>query len=124
MINEKENQLSKIFLESWRPFFWIALAILFVYSVALSFNIVYLDDNVLVTDQYQFNKSLSNIPQAFNEDIFRTPHNGGTFYRPILRLTFMFDAQFGEKAIVFMSHFSNILLHILSICLLFFSYLN
>ena len=120
MINEKENQLSKIFLESWRPFFWIALAILFVYSVALSFNIVYLDDNVLVTDQYQFNKSLSNIPQAFNEDIFRTPHNGGTFYRPILRLTFMFDAQFGEKAIVFMSHFSNILLHILSICLLFY----
>jgi len=120
MIDNKENKLSKIFLESWHPFFWIALAIFLVYGATLFFNIVYLDDNVLVTGQYQFNKNLLNIPQAFNEDIFRTPYNGGTFYRPIERLTFMLDAQFGERAIIFMSHLSNLLLHILSICLLFY----
>ena len=128
MINDKkssielwprENKFSKIFLWSWYPFFWIALAILLVYAATLFSDIVYLDDNVLVTGQYQFNKNLSNIPQAFKEDIFRTPYHGGTFYRPIERLTFMLDAQFGEGAIVFMSHFSNILLHILATCLLF-----
>jgi len=119
MIDNKENKFYKIFLESWHPFFWITLLISLVYGATLFFNIVYLDDNVLVTGQYQFNKNLLNIPQAFNEDIFRTPHNGGTFYRPIERLTFMLDAQFGERAIIFMSHFSNLLLHILAICLLF-----
>ena len=128
MINDKkssiepwprENKFSKIFLWSWHPFFWIVLAISLVYAATLFSDIVYLDDNVLVTGQYQFNKNLSNIPQAFKEDIFRTPYHGGTFYRPIERLTFMLDAQFGEGAVVFMSHFSNILLHILAMCLLF-----
>lgn len=114
-----ENKFYKIFLERNKPFIWIIFIILFVYGITLFYNIVYLDDNVLVTSQYQFNKSLLNIPQAFNEDIFRTPQGGGTFYRPIERITFILDAQFGEKVVIFMSHFSNILLHILSICLLF-----
>lgn len=118
MIN-KENQYYKTFLDGWHPFFWISLLIVFVYGMTLFSNIVYLDDNVLVTGQYQFNKSLSNIPQAFKEDIFRTPQNGGSFYRPVERLTFILDAQFGEGAVIFMSHFSNVLLHILAICLLF-----
>lgn len=119
-MTNKEHPLLKIFLDSWHPFFWLASAILIVYSATLLANIVYLDDNVLVTGQYQFNKDLSNIPQAFNEDIFQTPNNGGTFYRPVERLSFMMDAQLGQEAIIFMSHFSNILLHILSICLLFY----
>ena len=118
MFNE-ENKFYKIFLDSWRPYFWIGLLIFSVYFVTLFSNIVYLDDNVLVTGQYQFNKNLSNIPQAFSEDIFQTPYNGGTFYRPMERISFMLDAQFGEDFIIFMSHLSNILLHILAICLLF-----
>ncbi len=114
-----ENKFSKIFLEGKRPFIWIICIILFIYGITLFSNIVYLDDNVLATGQYQFNKSLLNIPQAFNEDIFRTPQGGGTFYRPIERITFMLDAQLGEGMVIFMSHFSNVLLHILAICLLF-----
>ena len=119
MIDDKESKFHKIFLESWHPFFWIGLLIFIVYFTTLFSNIVYLDDNVLVMDQYQFNKDLSNTPQAFSEDIFRTPYNGGTFYRPIERVTFMLDAQLGKESIIFMSHFSNILLHILAMCLLF-----
>jgi len=119
MTDNKENNLSKVFLDGWHPFFWIGLLVVFVYGMTLFSNIVYLDDNVLVTGQYQFNKDLGNIPQAFKEDIFRTPQNGGSFYRPIERITFMLDAQFGEGAIIFMSHLSNVLLHILAICLLF-----
>ncbi|MFA6393086.1 MAG: tetratricopeptide repeat protein [Candidatus Paceibacterota bacterium] len=118
-MENKENNLRGVFLNGWHPFFWISFLIVFVYGATLFSNIVYLDDNVLVTEQYQFNKNLGNIPQAFKEDIFRTPQNGGTFYRPIERITFMLDAQFGEGAIIFMSHFSNVLLHILALCLLF-----
>lgn len=118
-MTEKENNLSKVFLDGWNPFLWISFLIIFVYGMTLFSNIVYLDDNVLVTGQYQFNKDLSNIGESFKEDIFRTPQNGGTFYRPIERITFILDAQFGERAVIFMSHLSNILLHILAICLLF-----
>lgn len=114
-----EEKFSRIFLKSWRPFFWIAFAILFVYSATFFYSIVYLDDNVLVTGQYQFNKELTNIPQAFQEDIFRTPQNGGTFYRPIERITFILDAQFGEWPLIFMSHLSNVVLHITAMLLLF-----
>ncbi len=119
MIKEIEQQFSKVFLESWRPFFWIALTIFLVYSATLLSTIVYLDDNVLITEQYQFNQNLLNISQAFNEDIFRTPQGGGTFYRPMERLSFMLDAQFGEESLIFVSHLSNILLHILAMILLY-----
>ena len=118
-MENKEGKFYKIFLEGKRPFLWIIFVVLFAYGMTLFSNIVYLDDNVLVVDQYQFNKSLLNIPQAFNEDIFRRPQGGGTFYRPIERITFILDAQLGEKAIIFMSHLGNIVLHILAICFLF-----
>jgi len=114
-----ENKFNKIFLEDKRPFLWIIFIVLFVYGVTLFSGIIYLDDNVLVTGQYQFNKSLLNIPRAFSEDIFQTPVGGGTFYRPIERITFILDAQLGEGAIIFMSHFSNVLLHILAIYFLY-----
>lgn len=119
-MDNKENKYYKIFLSGRRPILWICLFIFFVYGMTLFSNIVYLDDNVLVTGQYQFNKNLSNIPQAFKEDIFQTPLGRGTFYRPIERISFIFDAQFGEGSVVFMSHLTNLLLHMLSICLLFY----
>ncbi|MDR3583187.1 MAG: glycosyltransferase family 39 protein [Candidatus Pacebacteria bacterium] len=120
MDNQKVgNWFFRMFLESWRPYFWIALAILAVYVPTLFYGIVYLDDNVLVIRDYAFNQNLGNIFQAFCEDIFRSPAGAGSFYRPIERLTFMWDAQFGQGAIVFMSHFSNLLLHIFAICLLY-----
>jgi len=119
MENNKENEFKKIFLEKWHPFFWIAVIVSLVYFSTFFFNIVYLDDNVLAVGQYQFNRNLSNIFSSFGEDIFRTPYGGGSFYRPILRWTFIFDAQFGEGAVIFMSHFSNLILHILSVTFLF-----
>ena len=119
MDNNRKNQYQRIFLDSWHPFLWIASLIFLVYFATLFFNVVYLDDDVLVVNHYAFNKNLGNIPAAFGEDIFRNPPGEGSFYRPVERLTFMFDAQFGQGAIVFMSHLSNMFLHIISICLLF-----
>lgn len=114
-----EKRFYKIFLESWLPFFWIAMSIFIVYSPTLLSGIVYLDDNVLITGQYQSNKDLINVFSAFSEDIFKTPQGGGTFYRPVERLSFIIDAQFGEWPLIFISHVSNILLHILAMSLLY-----
>ncbi len=119
MTKNLANRLSEIFLRSWRPFFWLAAFVFLVYSGTLSSGIVYLDDNLIVTGQYEFNKDLSNIPQAFSEDIFRSLPGQGTFYRPLLRLSLIFDAQFGDEALIFMSHFSNLALHMIAILLLF-----
>ena len=58
-------------LKNWQIFLMLAGIIFLVYSATLSFNIVYLDDNVLVTDSYSYNKDLSNIPGVFTEDIFQ-----------------------------------------------------
>jgi len=120
MTKNFRDWLTRIFLRTWRPFFWLAAFIFFVYAATLSSSIVYLDDNLIVTGQYEFNKNLLNAPQVFNEDVFRSLPGQGTFYRPLLRLSLMFDAQFGEENLVFLSHLTNLLLHILAIFLLFY----
>jgi len=120
MIKDKKNIIYSIFLKTWRPLVWLALVIFLVYFTALSNGLVYLDDNVLVAEHYQFNKDWKNILQAFNEDIFRSAGQRGTFYRPLLRLSFILDAQFGENIVIFCSHLSNLLLHIFSIFLFFY----
>jgi tetratricopeptide (TPR) repeat protein len=118
--SDPAQRLKQLFMRPLEhPFFWIILVILIVYAGTLFYDIVYLDDNVLVVEHYPFNKSMANMPQAFQEDIFRSPIGAGSFYRPIERLTFILDAQFGKGSIIFMSHLSNLFLHILSICLLF-----
>jgi len=124
LLKKMPNNLKKIwiketFLDYKRPFMWIAFVVFIVYFSTLFYDIVYLDDNVLVVGHYQFNSHLTNVFQAFGEDIFRSVQGGGSFYRPILRWSFILDAQLGEKAIIFMSHFTNMLLHIFSVWLLF-----
>lgn len=118
--NWKNFFKKETFLVGRRPFFWIAGVIFIVFLPTLFYSIVYLDDNVLAVGHYQFNRHLINIFQAFGEDIFRSVQGGGSFYRPILRWTFIFDAQFGEGLVIFMSHLTNMILHIISICLLFY----
>lgn len=110
----------KFFLKPFKhPFFWIAVFALAVYGVTLSYGLAWLDDNAIVETQFEFDHNLANIFEAFRQDITLTPGNPGPFYRPVERLTFMLDAQFGQNMILFMSHFTNILLHILAISLLY-----
>ncbi len=119
MDEKLQNLTERIFLKTWRPFAWIAGMIFIVYFTTLFSGIVYLDDNVLVVNNYVYNKNLSNLPHTFVEDIFRSPAGTGSFYRPVLRQSFMFDAQFGQNSVIFMSHLSNLVMHVLAIILLF-----
>lgn len=101
------------------PYLLISVLIFLAYGASLLNGIVYLDDNNLIINQYEYNHNLKNITQIFSEDIFRNQNKTGYFYRPLLRLSFMADAQFGIEYVVFFSHLSNLILHILAIFLFY-----
>ncbi len=121
MNNSRKSFLQKILINPWLPYFLIIIAIFAIYTPTLNYGTVNLDDQFLIKDHYQFNKDLSNVPQAFKEGIFK---NDRPFYRPLLRLTFILDAQFGENSLIFVSHLTNIILHIIAMCLLFYFFLK
>ena len=105
-----------LFTKTWRPFFWIALLIFIVYFQALFFQFSYLDDNQLIIDNFHFIKDLGNIGQAFFTDVFLSSTQA--YYRPLLNVSFIIDAQFGG-AEPFFYHLSNILMHVITCWLLF-----
>jgi tetratricopeptide (TPR) repeat protein len=100
---------------------------LLLYGRVLNFEYIGLDDTWLIVENQAFLEDASNIPQAFHQDVFKTPYRKSkkVYYRPLLTLSFMLDAHVG-KTNPKVYHFTNIILHILS-CLLilgFFRMLN
>ncbi len=118
-LNHK-NFLKNVLEKSWIFYIFLGVIIFTIYLPTLFYGITYADDQVLVVGNYEFNQDPSNTRQAFVEDIYRTPAHGGYYYRPILRLSFMLDAQFGKDNVVFVSHLSNIIFHIFAIWLFFY----
>ena len=98
--------------------FLAALSFL-VYGRVLSFDYVGLDDTWLIAENQAFLDDASNIPQAFHQDVFKTPYRKSSkaYYRPLLILSFMLDAHIGQ-ADPKVYHLTNILLHILSCVLI------
>src|ERR1700744_91958 len=72
--------------------------VFFLYGRTLNYRYVKLDDSSLIVDNYEagFIKNLSNIPQAFRQSCFDIPNHytdKKSYYRPLLILSFMVDAQ-------------------------------
>ena len=89
-----------------------------IYCQTLFFKFTYLDDNVLILDNYYFLKNITNIFKAFRVDVFYILHASAAYYRPSLIVSFILDAQLG-KTHPFIYHFTNLNLHLLASCLLF-----
>lgn len=106
--------MAKIFLRTWRPYAWIAALGFILYAQTLFFGYVYLDDNAIILDNFRSISVLSNIFQAFRQNILA---GFGAFYRPITVIPYILDAQFGTGPFVY--HFTNIAIHLLASCLLF-----
>jgi len=109
---------SNFYLKGRRPFFLIILLGFLIYFPTLFFNFTYLDDNTLILDNQFFLSDLSNIGEAFRTDVFHIFNHSAFYYRPILTISFMLDYQIGG-VVPFIYHFSNLLFHILVVCLLF-----
>ncbi|MCU0640533.1 MAG: tetratricopeptide repeat protein [Candidatus Margulisbacteria bacterium] len=113
-----EPWLERYFLQSFRPYLWIGLIGFLLYCRTLFFGFVYLDDNTLILENIGFLGNLGNLFQSFRQDVFRLLPNADAYYRPLLTVSFIFDAQLGG-ANPFFYHLTNILLHLLSASLLF-----
>jgi len=110
----KEN----IFLKGVRPYLWIFIIGFIIYSQTLFFDFTYLDDNVLILDNFYFLSNLTNVFRTFTQDVFQTLHYSDAYYRPLLIISFILDAQLGKNS-PFIYHFTNIVLHFSASCLLF-----
>lgn len=94
----------------------ILISITFLlYCQTIKYGYTNLDDKTLLADNKDFISKFSSIPQAFQEGVFKDENQ--TFYRPILVTSFIIDGAFGNMSINYF-HFINIVLHILSVCLL------
>ena len=116
MINLKEQFNNWRWLRSWRPYFIIFALGWLLYSQTLFFNFTYFDDNELILNKEAVLENIKNIPTIFSTDAFISADK--FYYRPLLNLSFMVDAQFGG-VLPFFYHLDNILLHIIAVWLIF-----
>jgi Tfp pilus assembly protein PilF len=105
-------------LKGWRPYAWICLLGFLLYFQILFFDFTYFDDHTLIINNKYYISDITNIITAFKEDVFRRPY-GEAYYRPILTISFILDAQLGGTESPFMYHLSNIVMHLAASCLLF-----
>ncbi len=96
-------------------FVLIILVGLLLYSHTLKFDYTNMDDKTLIADDKAFVSKLASIPKAFQLDVFK--EKGGTFYRPIFVSSLIVDGTLGKMSLK-VYHFSNIVFHLLSACLL------
>jgi hypothetical protein len=107
------------------PLTLISILVMLLYMRTTQFKFVGLDDNLLIQGNYKFIKDVGNIKEAFVHDAFYNPSapgaSSGYYYRPLLIVSLILDAQFGRQSPNFY-HFTNILIHLVC-CMLLFRFL-
>jgi tetratricopeptide (TPR) repeat protein len=105
------------FLDGFRPYVWLLLAVALVYGQTLRFGFVGYDDVSLVSRQAGQALDPGRIKAAFSESAFGDG-SGLFFYRPLLTLSLMFDSAIAAgRPWVF--HLSNLLFHLAAVWLAF-----
>ena len=99
----------------------LVLVCLLLFGQTIGFGFVRADDADLITGNQAFLSELSNAPRVFLRSYFEVDgelSNLETYYRPLVVLSFMVDAQFagGGQAVY---HATNIILHAIVVVLLF-----
>lgn len=113
------------FLRNWRPYLLIALIGFLLYSQTLFFDFSYFDDSTLIITNQEILGSVKNIGRIFGSDAFFSSSGAKFYYRPLLNLSLMIDAQLGlatakTGTLPFWFHFSNIVIHLLAAGLVFY----
>jgi len=107
--------IKQIYAQSWCLYLWIVAAGIALYFRTLFFELTYLDDNVWILDYHWYLKDFSNVLKIFLQPDLVT----AIFYRPLIYLSFIIDAQWGGTA-PFAYHFTNIIIHLVNVCLIFY----
>ena len=114
----KKIEPEKFNLTDFQVFFILGLVGLALYFRSLFFGFTYLDDNVLILDNLKFLQNWGNVGRAFTEEVFHILHSSASYYRPLLTLSFMWDAMF-SGASPFFYHLTNVVLHLIASCLIY-----
>ncbi len=100
------------------PYLILSVFGFLLYYQTMSFSFVYLDDNRLILDNQEILRESSFI-KIFTSDVFFSNIDSSFYYRPLLNISFLLDIIIGKTA-PFIFHFSNLILHLLSVSLLFY----
>ncbi len=105
--------------DSWLKAILILIPLL-LYIPNVGFDYVRADDVDLIVRNQTFLEDITNVPAAFNRSYFQVDGDLTdikTYYRPLVIVSFMIDAQLGgvEPAIY---HATNVVLHIATVLLL------
>ncbi|MDR1695125.1 MAG: hypothetical protein LBR69_00600 [Endomicrobium sp.] len=82
-----------------------------VYGRSITFDYVYFDDNILILEKNDILRNYKSIPKYFSESM-------GSFYRPLLNISFAIDSFVSGKN-PFFYHLTNIVLHVIAVILMF-----
>lgn len=97
------------------PYITIIAVLLVTYFQVIKFDFVYLDDDLIILDNYDKISSPASVVTAFTSQY---GFNQGTpYYRPIVMLSFVLDAQISGRSPIFY-HISNLIFHFLVAILL------
>lgn len=99
------------------PYLIIVIVIFALYFQTIFFGFTFFDDDFLILKNFEKLTNTANINDIFLNNSFLCDYNLG-FYRPLQTLSFMFDSIVGNQS-PSMFHFSNLLLHFLTCCLVF-----
>lgn len=112
------NWFEEKFLRERKPYCWLVLIGFVVYFQSLFFGFTYFDDNVLILDNLFYLQNIGNIFKSFTLEVFHVLHASAAYYRPLLTISYMIDAQFSGPN-PFFYHFSSVAIHVVNACLLF-----
>ena len=111
-VRRTKEEWIEFLLAGWHPYLLLCIIGLIVYGKSLFFGFVFFDDDTILINNY-------NLISGFNQlwKIFTTATY--TYYRPVLIVSFLFDAQIAQLA-PWMYHLSNLIYHFAAVCLIFF----
>lgn len=108
------TQKINLALQKYFPQFLIAGLILLVYIQNLWFDFVYLDDNLILSIQYERVSDLSEIFNAFKGGYLLE-----TYYRPMVIISFIIDNFICDQSVM-IYHLTNIVFHIIIAIMLYY----
>ncbi len=101
-------------LKSWLIAALLSVTVLVVYFPSLSNGLTELDDTIFIKENKEYNKDISNLVTSFHRGVFGRED---TYYRPVLLNSYILNYQVSKDDIKGY-HTLNILLHLLSVILL------
>lgn len=122
-MKNKTKKIDNLLIEnipkiSYRKYYFILLAIVFLVFGNTLLNGYNLDDNLVTQKHVLTSKGLSSINKIFSQSYYSNNVDLGFGYRPIVLLSFAIEHQFlGENAKT--SHFVNLILYGIAVLLLF-----